>query len=51
MAALERRQIVRLITLALVPIEVIFWAGFAVPIPPLFAVARLACSRLVVGLR
>jgi hypothetical protein len=30
-----------LITLALVPIEVIFCAGFAVPIPPLFAIARL----------
>ncbi|HVD31763.1 MAG TPA: hypothetical protein VNE19_08630 [Methylomirabilota bacterium] len=30
-----------LITLALLPIEVVFWAGFAVPIPPLFAIARL----------
>jgi hypothetical protein len=30
-----------LMTLALVPIEVMFWAGFAVPIPPLFAIARL----------
>ena len=30
-----------LMTIALVPIEVVFWAGFAVPIPPLIAVARL----------
>ena len=30
-----------LITLALLPIEVMFWAGFAVPFPPLFAIARL----------
>jgi hypothetical protein len=30
-----------LITLALLPIEVAFWVGFAVPIPPLIAVARL----------
>jgi len=31
-----------LITLALLPIEVVFWAGFAVPFPPLIAIARLA---------
>ncbi|MDP9282559.1 MAG: hypothetical protein M3P38_10740 [Chloroflexota bacterium] len=30
-----------LITLALLPIEVVFWAGFAVPFPPLIAIARL----------
>lgn len=30
-----------LITIALLPIEVVFWAGFAVPIPPLIAIARL----------
>lgn len=30
-----------LITLALLPIEVVFWAGFAVPIPPLIAIARI----------
>jgi len=30
-----------IITLALLPIEVVFWAGFAVPFPPLIAVARL----------
>jgi hypothetical protein len=30
------------ITVALLPIEVIFWAGFAVPIPPLVAVVRIA---------
>ena len=29
-----------LMTLALLPIELVFWAGFAVPIPPLIAVAR-----------
>jgi hypothetical protein len=27
--------------LALLPIELVFWAGFAVPIPPLIALARL----------
>jgi hypothetical protein len=35
------------ITLALLPIEVVFWAGFAVPFPPLIAVARL--GLLAVG--
>lgn len=30
-----------LITIALLPIEVVFWAGFAVPIPPLIALARI----------
>lgn len=30
-----------LITIALLPIEVVFWAGFAVPIPPLIAIARI----------
>jgi hypothetical protein len=30
-----------LITLALLPVEVVFWAGFAVPFPPLIAIARL----------
>lgn len=30
------------ITIALLPIEVLFWAGFAVPIPPLVGVARIA---------
>lgn len=29
------------ITIALLPIEIFFWAGFAVPIPPLVAVARM----------
>jgi hypothetical protein len=29
------------ITIALLPIEVVFWAGFAVPIPPLIALARI----------
>lgn len=28
-------------TIALLPIEVVFWAGFAVPIPPLIAFARI----------
>jgi len=28
--------------LALVPFELAFWLGFALPIPPVFAVARLA---------
>lgn len=36
-----------LITIALLPIEVVFWAGFAVPIPPLIAIARL--GLLAVG--
>ena len=31
-----------LITLALLPVEVKFWVGFAVPFPPLIAIARLA---------
>ena len=31
-----------LMTLVLVPIEVLFWVGFAVPIPPLIAIARLS---------
>jgi hypothetical protein len=31
-----------LITLALLPLEVVFWAGFAVPFPPVIAIARLA---------
>jgi hypothetical protein len=30
-----------LVTLALLPVEVVFWAGFAVPFPPLIAIARL----------
>jgi hypothetical protein len=30
-----------LIMIALLPIEVVFWAGFAVPIPPLIALARI----------
>jgi hypothetical protein len=34
-------QLGGLITLVLVPVEVVFWAGFAVPIPPLFAIVRL----------
>ena len=29
------------LTLALVPIEIVFWSGFAVPIPPIAAVIRL----------
>jgi hypothetical protein len=29
-------------TLVLLPIEIAFWAGFALPIPPLIAVARIA---------
>jgi hypothetical protein len=29
-------------TLVLLPFEVVFWARFALPIPPLIAVARLA---------
>jgi hypothetical protein len=28
-------------TIALLPIEVLFWAGFAIPIPPLIALARI----------
>ena len=30
-----------LLTLVLLPVEILFWAGFAVPFPPLIAVARL----------
>ena len=35
-----------LLTLALLPIELVFWIGFALPIPPLFAVARVALLAL-----
>jgi len=28
-------------TLVLLPFEVVFWVGFAVPFPPLFAIVRL----------
>ena len=31
-----------LLALALLPVEVLFWAGFALPIPPLIGVARIA---------
>lgn len=31
-----------ILTLALLPIEIAFWSGFAVPIPPIAAVIRLA---------
>jgi len=34
-------QVGALLTLALLPVEIVFWAGFAVPFPPLIAVARL----------
>ena len=30
------------LAVALLPIEVLFWAGFALPIPPVVGVARLA---------
>jgi hypothetical protein len=30
-----------LITLALLPFEIVFWVGFAVPFPPLIAIARI----------
>lgn len=30
------------ITIALVPIEVLFWAGFALPAPPVFGLVRIA---------
>jgi hypothetical protein len=36
------QQLGALIALVVVPIEVVFWVGFAVPFPPLIAVARLA---------
>ena len=35
------QKIGALIAVVLLPIEVMFWAGFAVPIPPLIAIARL----------
>ncbi len=35
------QQIGALTTVVLLPIEVLFWAGFAVPIPPLIAIARV----------
>lgn len=31
-----------LLTLALLPVEIIFWAGFALPIPPLIGLVRIA---------
>ena len=34
-------QVGALLTLALLPVEILFWAGFAVPFPPLIAVVRL----------
>lgn len=34
-------------TLALLPVEALFWLGFAVPVPPILAVVRLAA--LAVG--
>ena len=43
----NREPVGALMTLALLPFEVAFWAGFALPIPPLIAVARLAL--LVIG--
>jgi hypothetical protein len=30
-----------LMTVALLPVELVFWAGFGVPIPPLMAIARI----------
>ncbi|MGI8877441.1 MAG: hypothetical protein ACR2G8_02385 [Candidatus Limnocylindria bacterium] len=33
-------QLGALITLGLLPLELVFWAGFAVPFPPLIAIAR-----------
>jgi len=29
------------VTLALLPIEIVFWAGFALPIPPALALVRI----------
>ncbi len=40
-------QLGAVITLGLLPIEAAFWAGFAVPIPPLIAIARF--GLLAVG--
>jgi hypothetical protein len=37
----EGERLGALMTIALLPIEVLFWAGFAVPIPPLIALARI----------
>jgi len=31
-----------ILTLVLLPLEILFWSGFAVPIPPIAAVLRLA---------
>ncbi len=36
------QQLGAVMTLALLPIAVVFWVGFAVPIPPFIAVARIA---------
>ncbi len=35
------QKIGALIAVVLLPIEVVFWVGFTVPIPPLIAIARL----------
>lgn len=35
------------ITLGLIPVEIFFWAGFALPIPPVFALVRV--TLLLVG--
>ena len=36
-----------ILTLALLPLEIVFWSGFAIPIPPVAAVIRL--GLLAVG--
>jgi hypothetical protein len=38
----QGQQLGGLLTIALLPFEIAFWAGFALPIPPMFAIARLA---------
>jgi hypothetical protein len=38
----QGHQLGGLLTIALLPFEIAFWAGFALPIPPMVAIARLA---------
>lgn len=38
----QGQQLGAILVLALLPFEILFWAGFALPIPPMLGVARLA---------
>ena len=42
----QRRKAGAVLNLGLVPVEVVFWFGFALPVPWLFAIARVALVSL-----